>query len=96
LSSFKRKLKRKASIKTAKYLKKNMNTIIQDAVNAKLSGLKKIPDKCDLCDLAFDKSSREQVFSWMLKVDEDRDVYNLFCPACYSKYYDQEEEVNNV
>ena len=92
LSSFKRKIRRKSLVQTTKRLKKSMNKIVQDTVNKKLSGIAKIPDNCDLCQKEFDKTDREQVFSWMLKVNEEREVYNLFCPECYSDYYTKEEE----
>jgi hypothetical protein len=91
VTSFKRKIKRKIALRNSKYLKKNMSKIIEEAMKTKLSGIKKIPDNCDICGLQFDKNDREQVFSWMLKVDEDREVYNLICPDCYSKHYGDQD-----
>lgn len=86
MASLKRKLRRKSSIKMAKYLKKNMKSFIQEKIKTSLSGIGKVPDNCTLCEKKFDKSDRDQVFSWMLQVDDKRDVYNLFCPPCYEKY----------
>ena len=81
----------------AKYLKKNMSSIIEDKIKSSLSKIKKIPDNCTICDKKFNKQDKEQVFSWMLKVDEKREVYNLFCPPCYERYHpsELEEEVSD-
>lgn len=76
----------------AKYLKKNMSSIIEDKIKSSLSKIKKIPDNCTICDKKFNKQDKEQVFSWMLKVDEEREVYNLFCPPCYERYHPSESE----
>ena len=92
MASFKRKLKRKASVKMAKYLKKNMGAIIEEKVKNKLSGIKKVPDNCDLCQKPFDKLDREQVFSWMLRINEEEQEYNLFCPECYKSHFPSGKE----
>ena len=93
MTSFKRKMRRRASVKLAKYLKKNMGSIIEEKVKSRLSGLGKIPDSCDLCTKYFDKTDREQVFSWMLRVNEEDEKYNLFCPECYEQQFpDQKAE----
>ena len=76
----------------AKYLKKNMNSIIQEKIKTTLSGIGKIPDKCTLCEEVVDKTDKDQVFSWMLQVDDKRDVYNLFCPPCFKKHGMTEEQ----
>lgn len=90
MTSFKRKLKRKASNKVTKYLKKNMASIIEEKVKKKLSGFSKIPDNCDVCMKDFDKSDREQVFSWMLRVNEESEKYNLFCPDCFEENFPEQ------
>lgn len=90
MTSFKRKLKRKASVNMAKYLKKNMKSIIQEKLESKLSGINKVPDKCDVCAMTFDKTDKEQVFSWMLRVNQEDEKYDLFCPGCYGKYFDED------
>lgn len=96
MASFKRKLKRKSSLKMVKYLKKNMNSIIQEKIKTSLSGIGKIPNNCTICEKKFNKLDRTQVFSWMLQVDEKRDVYNLFCPVCYDKHKpDVDKEVDD-
>ena len=64
-----------------------MKKTIEATIDKKLSGFKKIPDKCSVCDKTFDKTDRSQVFSWMLQVDEEREVYDLFCPPCYERHH---------
>jgi hypothetical protein len=43
----------------------------------------KIPDKCDACLSAFDKTNPEMVFSWNVVVREE--TVRLFCPDCIGK-----------
>ena len=90
MTSFKRKLKRKASNKVTKYLKKNMASIIEERVKKKLSGLNKIPDSCDVCTKEFDKTDKEQVFSWMLRANEEVEKYDLFCPDCFKENFPEQ------
>ena len=42
-----------------------------------------LPDKCDVCAKAFDKKSRDMVFSWSVVVKEQN--VRLFCPECINK-----------
>ena len=76
----------------AKYLKKNMKSIIEDKVKAKLDGINKIPNQCDVCDKPFDKTDKEQVFSWMLRINKDNQKYDLFCPECYNSYFQKNQK----
>ena len=66
MTSLSRKLKRKNSVKMAKYLKKNMKKIVNQTIEEKIKGIAKVPDNCSICQKVFDKSDRTQVFSWML------------------------------
>ena len=83
MTAFDRKLKRNASKKMAKELKKNLNNILSQQIEEKMKSFRKIPEECQLCSKSFDKTSREQAFSWMMKVSEEDDTYNLYCPDCY-------------
>jgi hypothetical protein len=57
-----------------------------------------LPDKCDACAKAFDKKSRDMVFSWSVVVKEQN--VRLFCPECINKTkeilndYTQKSEVS--
>ena len=60
-----------------------IGSIVEEALEAKMKSFSKVPDKCTYCNKDFDKKNREQVFSWMMQIYEEEDVYNLFCPECY-------------
>ena len=93
MASFDRKLRRNASRKLAKQLKKGAQAILEDAVKAKMESFSKVPDNCTTCNKPFDKTSREQAFSWMMQIYEEDEIYNLFCPECYkSEEGDQKNE----
>ena len=102
MSSFSRKISRKRNLKVAKTLKKEMGKILKDSISRQASRALKVPDYCSVCDKKFDKTDREQVFSWMLQVrTEEQENYDLFCPSCYSSYIEDpssgsiQEEVND-
>jgi len=92
VTSLSRKIKRKNSLKMAKYLKKSMSKITDQAVQDKIKGIMKVPDKCSACEKVFNKLDRKQVFSWMLRISEDKDTYDLFCPPCFEKYFSDNDE----
>ena len=83
MTSFDRKLKRTASRKMAKEIKRNMGNLLNQQIESKMKAFSRIPDECQTCAKPFDKKSREQVFSWMMEINKEEEVYNLFCPSCY-------------
>lgn len=92
MSAFDRKLKRNVSKKVVKELKKSMNDVLAEAMRSKMESYSKLPDSCTACEKPFDKQDREQVFSWMMQIHKERDIYNLFCPECYEDHFGEQEE----
>ena len=95
MTAFDRKLKRNVSKKAAKELKKSMNDILAEATKSKMESYSKIPDNCTACEKPFDKKNREQVFSWMMQIYEEKNIYNLFCPECYGDFDTEEGATTN-
>ena len=87
MGSFERKLKRGNSKKVAKLLKKSMTDIIEETMKAKMESYSRLPDSCTACSKPFDKTDREQVFSWMMQIHEEQEIYNLYCPPCYEEIF---------
>ena len=83
MTSFDRKIRSSISKKAMKGDQKNLASAIEEAVRSKIASYSKIPDSCLTCEKSFDKTSREQVFSWMMQINEEEDVYNLYCPECF-------------
>jgi len=83
MSAFDRKLRRAASKKMAKEIKKNLDNILSQQIEERMKSFRKIPEECLSCSTPFDKTSREQAFSWMMQINEETDMYNLYCPDCY-------------
>ena len=86
-------MRRKNSLKMAKYLKKNMMKIATETLEKRVKGVTKVPNECSVCQKPFDKTDREQVFSWMLRVPEQEGEYELFCPPCFKEYFPDQSEV---
>lgn len=93
MTAFDRKLKRNMSKKMVKEIKNSMDDVLAEAMKSKMDSFSKIPDNCTACEKPFDKKNREQVFSWMMQIHKEENIYNLFCPECYGDYFDTEEEV---
>ena len=92
MSSFSRKISRRKNLKVAKTLKKEMGKILKESISRQASRALKVPDNCSVCDKSFDKTDREQVFSWMLQVRaEEQESYDLFCPLCYDDYIKEDD-----
>ena len=95
MTSFDRKMKRATAKKMTKIIKKSMGDILEDALKSKLESYSRIPDNCTACKKSFDKKNREQVFSWMMQIHEEKNIYNLFCPECYEKKVEAGEIITN-
>ena len=48
----------------------------------KISLFGHLPDKCLTCEIAFDKTNKEQVTTWNVVVREQKEVVRLYCPDC--------------
>jgi len=94
MTSFNRKLRRTSSKKIAKHFKKNMNEIVKNAVQKKMESFNKLPGECNICEKDFDKTDREQAFTWKLHISDEKEIYNLFCPECYDEQHHEEVERN--
>ena len=71
MGSFSRKVARNK----AKNLKKHFKH--------KMSLFSSLGDECLMCEKPFDKTSKEQVFSWYVIVREDKEPVRLYCPECW-------------
>ena len=87
MSSFKRKIKRKAMAKQKKRAKKDMSE--------KMGLFDKIPESCSACEKSFDKKDKEMVMSWNVVVREAQGVVRLYCPECWNMAIKAIEEVEN-
>ena len=43
------------------------------------------PDRCMICDKAFDKQNREMVSTWNVVVREKQQIVRVYCPTCWNK-----------
>ena len=75
MGSWARKGRRKNIVKKKKLAEKEM------AEKAQLMG--SLSDSCLACEKPFDKTDKEQVFSWRVVVREKEKKVNLYCPPCW-------------
>ena len=92
MASFSRKMRRKAAKKATKDVKKNLEAAIEETIKAKMETYNKIPESCTSCDKTMDKTDRSQVFSWMMRIYEEEEIYDLYCPECYTEQFPVEKE----
>jgi len=75
--SIERKMRRKNAKKSKKLAEKD--------VAAKVALFGKLPDYCLTCEEPFDKMNKEQVTSWNVVVNQDKEEVRLYCPNCWEK-----------
>ena len=63
-------------------LKKKGITEEEAKLSDKIFLFQKLPDKCNACEKAFDKTNHDMVNSWRVVVHKANDRVTLFCPAC--------------
>ena len=68
--------------KLARRHAKDANRIIKNAMKSRLGLFNHLPDHCFGCYKSFDRKSREQVFTWNVRVVEETKDVKLFCPDC--------------
>ena len=80
-------LKRKMARNKAKQAKKDLKQ--------KVGMFDKLEDECLVCEMPFDKKSKEDVTSWFVTVREEQGVVNLYCPECWGTAQKVIEEFSN-
>jgi len=45
----------------------------------------KLPNNCLTCEEPFDKMNKEQVTTWNVVVNQQKNVVRLYCPSCWDK-----------
>jgi len=74
--------------------RKKERKIAEEALKRKTSMFLDIPEKCCVCEAAFDRRSKEMAQSWQVVVFEERKKIRLTCPDCWSKVKTTMEEIN--
>jgi hypothetical protein len=57
----------------------------RNALKQRTSLLLDMPEKCCVCEIEFDKKSKEMAQTWHVVVFEERQVVRLTCPPCWQK-----------
>ena len=63
-------------------------------LSKKVNMFGKLPDKCLVCNSAFDKKSKKMVKEWRVVVKEDPVAVKLYCPKCWENANSLLEYVN--
>lgn len=79
-------------VDTAKRKKERKRT--QQVLEQRTSLFLNTPEKCCLCEAAFDKKSKKMAQTWHIVVYEDRKVMRLTCPDCQKKVDNAMEKIN--
>jgi hypothetical protein len=53
-----------------------------------------MPEKCCVCEIEFDKKSKDMAQTWHVVVFEERKVVRLTCPPCWQKVENNIGEIN--
>ena len=77
MSKLERKIRRKSAQHKKKQAEKDMAQ--------KVSLFGNLPDRCLICEKAFDKNRKEMVQSWYVIVREAQEKVNLYCPECWQR-----------
>jgi len=85
MSSLERKFGRKNANKAKKKAEKEL------AVKVALFG--RLSDHCLTCEKKFDKTNKEQVLSWSVVVEEQKEIVRLYCPECWNGAKKMLEEI---
>ena len=72
-----KKLGRKKQVKAKKDAQENLNQQVS------MFGL--LPDNCSICNIDFDKNSREMAMTWRVVTNEEEKRVTLICPDCHQK-----------
>ena len=56
---------------------------VEEKLSKKVDMFGKLPDKCMVCSLDFDKKSKKMAKEWRVIVKEDPAVVRLYCPKCW-------------
>lgn len=71
--------------KTRRSLKRGMGEESAEKISQKISNFNALPDKCDACNTAFDKKSKDMTQTWRVVAREEPSCVRLFCPKCIEK-----------
>jgi hypothetical protein len=80
--------------KTNTTQRKKTRKLAQEALKQKTSMLLDMPEKCCVCNDAFDKKSRLMAQTWHVVVFESKKIVRLSCPACWEKIETEVGEPN--
>tara|TARA_Y100001963_G_C6564416_1_gene345896 strand:- start:16 stop:294 length:279 start_codon:yes stop_codon:yes gene_type:complete len=62
---------------------RNKAKSLKNHFKKKINMFSSLGDECISCQKPFDKTSKEQVFSWYVVVREDKNQVRLYCPTCW-------------
>ena len=77
MSNLTNKIKRQKQTETRKEVEKNLST--------QINMFGRLPDKCDVCSVPFDKKSKEMAQTCVVVVKNEQKLVRLFCPDCINK-----------
>lgn len=63
--------------------RRNKKKTPEDTLSERAHLFGKIPEQCDVCQRAFDKTDREMAYAWHVVVREQ--IVRLFCPDCIAQ-----------
>jgi|6_EtaG_2_1085325.scaffolds.fasta_scaffold89231_2 hypothetical protein len=76
--------------------KKNALKEAEKALQRRSGLFLNMPDKCCVCEGAFDKKSKEMALTWRVVVFEERQTVRLTCPTCWEGVEKMMEEETNA
>ena len=68
----------------------------EQQLSEKVTLLGLLPNKCNTCEMLFDKKDKSMAMSWSVVVHQEAEKVRLFCPACLEKAKKVVEEKENV
>jgi hypothetical protein len=77
MSNIAKKIQRQKAVEVRKDTEKKMAK--------QMNMFDRIPDKCDVCSLPFDRKSKEMAQTWVVVVRSEQNLVRLFCPGCIDK-----------
>ena len=66
----------------------------EERLSKKISSFDKMPDKCLICSLTFDKKNEKMVKEWRVVVKNSPVAVKLYCPKCWEDANSLLEYVN--